>query len=112
MLRPLLCWTAASSCRTADPRDAWSGKSWSCPGWELDGNEETCGEKIVLARLIDDPHEPSGLGGRVLQDAVNLSRLERRTITSVPDADKETTTCPGHAYSSNRLIFMSTRPIP
>ena len=51
-------------------------------------------------------------GGPSLGDPVDLARLQRCAIAAVPHADDVPPCRPRHRYSNNRLIFISTRPIP
>src|SRR6266581_6589740 len=107
------CWAAASSGRTADSgRGRGAGEGRLCLGGHLDRNEETGREEVVLARFVHDPEEGVFLRLGIIEDPIDLPRLEGRPVASTPYADHETTSRLSHCYSTRRFTFMFTRPMP
>jgi hypothetical protein len=54
-----------------------------------DRAKESSGVEIILAGFIDDPQQPAPLGVGVAQRDVDFSRLERRPVAVVVDADDQ-----------------------
>jgi hypothetical protein len=78
---------------------------------ELDGDEPTCGIQVVLTLLIYNANHL--MLGRVvvLENFVNLSKLERCFLLRVVNADGEMLLA-AHIFLTRRLIFMRRLPIP
>src|SRR6266540_353081 len=51
-----------------------SGEGWHRAGWQLDWNEESGREEVVLAGLVDHPKQCARLCLRVIYDPITLAR--------------------------------------